>query len=219
MDGVLFDSMPAHAHSWHKVCTEYGLDMTLEEVYLNEGRTGFSTINMLTQRQYGRDTTEEEVQHIYNLKCREFNKYPAAPKMTGAEEVLRAVQERGLMALVVTGSAQDSLLTRLETNYPGSFAPERIVSGNDVKYGKPHPEPYLMGLAKAGRLLNADGRPLDPSEALVVENAPLGVQAGVAAGIFTIAVNTGPLADKVLLDAGANALFPSMTQLAKAITI
>jgi beta-phosphoglucomutase-like phosphatase (HAD superfamily) len=44
----------------------------------------------------------------------------------------------------------------------------------------------------------------------VVENAPLGVQASVAAGIFTIAVNTGPIDGQVLLDAGANLLFPSM---------
>lgn len=48
------------------------------------------------------------------------------------------------------------------------------------------------------------------NEAIVVENAPIGVQAGAAAGIFTIAVNTGPLDGQVLLDAGANLLFPSM---------
>ena len=63
---------------------------------------------------------------------------------------------------------------------------------------------YLMGLQKAG---------IQPWEGLVVENAPLGVQAGVSAGIFTIAVNTGPLPDKVLIDAGADLLFPSMQSL------
>lgn len=57
----------------------------------------------------------------------------------------------------------------------------------DVKLGKPHPEPYLMGLEKAG---------VKSHEAFVVENAPMGVRAGVAAGIFTIAVNTGPLDDR-----------------------
>ena len=53
---------------------------------------------------------------------------------------------------------------------------------------------------------------LKPNEAIVIENAPLGVQAGVAAGIFTIAVNTGPLPDQVLWDAGANLLFHSMPE-------
>ena len=56
--------------------------------------------------------------------------------------------------------------------------------------------------------------PLDKTELIcynfIIANAPLGVQAGVAAGIFTIAVNTGPLPDQVLWDEGANLLFPSM---------
>ncbi len=81
-----------------------------------------------------------------------------------------------------------------------------MVTAFDVKLGKPHPEPYLMGLKKAG---------VEAHEAIVVENAPMGVQAGVAAGIFTIAVNTGPLNDSVLLDAGADLLYPGMTALAE----
>jgi beta-phosphoglucomutase-like phosphatase (HAD superfamily) len=81
-----------------------------------------------------------------------------------------------------------------------------MVTAYDVKHGKPNPEPYLIALEKGG---------LKANEAVVVENAPLGVQAGVAAGIFTIAVNTGPLPDKVLLDAGANMLFSSMKELSE----
>ena len=83
-----------------------------------------------------------------------------------------------------------------------------MVTGDDVRYGKPYPEPYLMGLKKAG--ITAD-------EAFVVENAPLGVRAAVAAGIRTIAVNTGPLDEKLLLDEGASWLFPSMSALAEGI--
>lgn len=75
----------------------------------------------------------------------------------------------------------------------------------DVKQGKPSPEPYLRGLAKAG--VRAD-------EALVIENAPMGVQAAVAAGIFTIAVNTGPIPPQKLYEAGADILFPDMLSLA-----
>ena len=43
-----------------------------------------------------------------------------------------------------------------------------------------------------------------PWETIVVENAPLGVRAAVAAQCFTIAANTGPLPDKALLDEGAD---------------
>jgi len=124
-----------------------------------------------------------------------------AERMPGAYEVLTKIKEEGLIPMVVTGSGQTSLLDRLNHNFPGIFKKELMVTAFDVKYGKPNPEPYLMALKKAH---------LQPNEALVIENAPLGVQAGVAAGIFTIAVNTGPLPDQVLWDEGANLLFPSM---------
>ena len=53
-------------------------------------------------------------------------------------------------------------------------------------------------------------------EAIVIENAPLGIEAGVAAGIYTIGVNTGPIPDDVLLNAGASELYPSMQALSDA---
>jgi len=114
------------------------------------------------------------------------------------------VKKDGLIPMVVTGSGQLSLLERLEHNYPGMFHKELMVTAFDVKYGKPNPEPYLIALKKGG--IKAD-------EAVVVENAPLGVEAGHNAGIFTIAVNTGPLNGQVLLDAGADLLLPSMQAL------
>lgn len=205
MDGVLFDSMPNHAKSWSKVCTEFGLHLSPEEVYMHEGRTGASTINMLTRRYWNRDATPEEIENIYQEKCRLFNQCPEAPKMPGALQVLEEVKNAGLTIVVVTGSGQKSLLDRLEHNYPGFFSPQLVVSSKDVKHGKPNPEPYLMGLEKAG---------VEPYEAMVVENAPLGVRAAVAANIFTVAVNTGPLPESALLNEGANALFTSMTAFA-----
>lgn len=201
MDGVLFDSMPNHARSWAQVCTEFGLEMSTEEAYLHEGRTGEATINILTRCHLHRDATPEEVQQLYEAKCRLFNACPEAPKMPGAEELLGRVKAAGLKIVVVTGSGQLSLLERLTTHYPGFFSPDLIVSSKDVRHGKPHPEPYLMGLQKAG---------VEPWEAIVVENAPLGVQAATAAHIFTVAVNTGPLQPATLTDAGADILFPSM---------
>ena len=206
MDGVLFDSMPNHAYAWSHAMTEYGLLMTPEEVYMNEGRTGSSTINLLAQRFWGRDATEEEKQLIYEAKSRVFNTLPEAKPMPGALETLQAVKAKGLQIVLVTGSAQTSLLERLERHYPGFFRPDLMVTGFDVKLGKPYPEPYLKGLRKAG---------IRPEEGIVVENAPLGVQAGHAAGIFTIAANTGPLKDEVLKNAGADIVLPGMRDVAK----
>lgn len=207
MDGVLFDSMPLHARSWSEVCAKYGLPMRPLEAFMHEGRTGASTINILSQRHRHRDATPEEVAEIYADKCALFNTYPAAPKMAGAEQLLAKVRADGLTIVVVTGSGQATLLRRLQTNFPGFFAEHLVVSSKDVKHGKPDPEPYLMGLAKAG---------VAAHEALVVENAPLGVKAAHAAGIFTIAVNTGPLPPEALTEEGADLLLPSMQALAEA---
>ena len=55
---------------------------------------------------------------------------------------------------------------------------------------------------------------VNPWEAIVVENAPLGVRSAVAANIFTIGVNTGPLPNKMLTDEGASLVFNKMQDLA-----
>ncbi len=201
MDGVLFDSMKNHATAWHEAMKRYGMHMTREEAYMHEGRTGASTINIISLRERGHEATEEEIKQMYQTKSEIFNSLPVAEPMPGALEVLHKIQQNGLTPMVVTGSGQHSLLDKLNHSYPGIFKQELMVTAFDVKYGKPNPEPYLMALKKAN---------IQANEAIVIENAPLGIQAGVGAGIFTIAVNTGPLSDKILLDEGANYLFPSM---------
>ena len=201
MDGVLFNSMPYHAEAWHKTMKEFGFSLSKEEAYLHEGRTGAATINIVSQRERGYDATEEEIQRIYKAKSDEFNSYPEAERMPGSWEVIQKIKSAGLTPMIVTGSGQESLLDRLNQNFPDTFRKELMVTAYDVKYGKPNPEPYLMALQKGG---------FKPNEAIVIENAPLGVQAGVAAGVFTLAVNTGPMPDEVLLNEGANLLFSSM---------
>lgn len=214
MDGVLFDSMPNHATSWKRAMELNHLTITREEVYMNEGRTGEGTIDIFTQRQWGRNATEEEIREIYKTKSDLFNSLPEAQSMDGAAEVLDVVKEKGILRVIVTGSGQLSLLDRLERAFPSQFSQDAMVTAFDVKHGKPNPEPYLMGLEKAGRKLSLPSS-LPAGQAIVVENAPLGVQAAKAAGIFTIAVNTGPLDDSILKDAGADIILPSMKALAE----
>ena len=210
MDGVLYDSMPNHAKAWSTAVTEFGLSMSPHEAYLHEGRTGHGTINILAQRHWGRNATTEEMERIYAAKSALFNTCPEPQPMPGAAQLLQSIRSLGLTIVLVTGSAQHSLLTRLAHDFPGIFSAERMVTAFDVKHGKPHPEPYLMGLEKAG---------VSASEALVIENAPLGVEAAHAAGIYTIAVNTGPLSPKVLLDAGADIVLPREGGFAQALEI
>ena len=203
MDGVLFDSMKNHATAWNQAMQQYGMTLSREEAYMHEGRTGSGTINIVSLRERGYEASEKEIKQIYQTKSDIFNSLPKAERMPGAYEILQKIKSEGLTPMVVTGSGQLSLLDKLNHNFPGIFKQELMVTAFDVKYGKPNPEPYLMALQKAG---------IQANEAIVVENAPLGVHAGVAAEIFTIAVNTGPLPDAALLDEGANLLFHSMQE-------
>lgn len=207
MDGVLYNSMPYHASAWHRAMAQFGYDLPEEEVYMHEGRTGTSTVNLVSRREHGVEVSDERVEEIYKVKSKFFNEFPPAEPMPGALSLLRQLKEQGLKILIVTGSGQRSLLDKLNVDYPDIFRRELMVTAFDVKRGKPDPEPYLMGLQKGE---------LHPDECIVVENAPLGVRAAKAAGIFTIAVNTGPLPDEALLSEGADLLFPSMQALSDA---
>ncbi|MBF6596691.1 MAG: HAD hydrolase-like protein [Fermentimonas sp.] len=205
MDGVLYDSMPAHDKSWRETFDELNLEHQPYEFFLQEGRLGKSTINEIFQRNLQRDSTDEEEINIYARKSELFKQYNKGEILPGAKEALNFVKDKGLIPVLVTGSGQPSLLDKLSYHFPGIFTPETMVTAFNVTNGKPHPEPFILGLKKGGNLL--------PNQAIVIENAPLGIKAAVDAGIFTIAVNTGPLDDDVLIDAGASIVFHSVNEL------
>ena len=66
------------------------------------------------------------------------------------------------------------------------------MTADDVQHGKPDPEPFALGAARLG---------LDPARCLVVEDAPLGLQAAIAAGCATLAVVTTTPRDELHADA------------------
>lgn len=201
MDGVLYDSMPNHAYSWHTSMAHFGIEMPESDAYTYEGMRGVETIRMMCRQQWGREISDDEAQRMYDEKARIFATCPTAQVMPGVMALQRMMKECGMKIVVVTGSGQHTLLEKLASDFEGLVDPTMIVSSFDVKHGKPNPEPYLKGLQKAEA---------EPWEAIVVENAPLGVRAGVAARVFTIGVNTGPLPDKALTDEGASLVFPDM---------
>ncbi|MDR1682471.1 MAG: HAD-IA family hydrolase, partial [Candidatus Symbiothrix sp.] len=173
MDGVLYDSMPSHVQAWYDVATSWNIEASTDEFYLYEGRTGQSTVNLLFNRQFGRDANPEEMQRIYEQKARRFIELeqPESRPMPGALEVLQKIKDLGLQRIIVTGSGQHDLFAKLDKHFFGFFNHEQMITAYDVKFGKPHPEPYLMGLKKAN---------VCPNEAIVVENAPLGVESAHA---------------------------------------
>ena len=208
MDGVLYNSMPFHAKAWAETMQAEGIECETREFYAHEGRTGKGTINIYFNKYKGREATEGEIQHIYSEKARRFVECGEALPMQDSQAVMQKIKESGKIVVLVTGSGQKSLLEKLSHDYPGIFTPETMVTAYDVVKGKPNPEPYLMGLKKAG---------VEREKAIVLENAPLGVEAGRAAGIFTIAVNTGPLSEEELYHAGADIVYPDIATFANDI--
>ena len=202
MDGVLYDSMPNHSKAWSIAMDHFGMHMTPHDVYLNEGATGHDTVSRISMRERGIEATDEQVEEIYSYKAALFRSMPVARVMPGADDVIRKVKLSGRQVLIVTGSGQKNLIERVQRDF--EVTRDHMVTSFDVKRGKPFPDPYLRGLEIAG--VSAD-------RAVVVENAPLGIRAGVAAGIDTIAVNTGPLDDDVLEREGCVMLLHSMQEL------
>lgn len=201
MDGVLYNSMPNHAYSWHNAMKGYGLRMSEADAYKYEGMRGVETIKLICREQWGREISDEESQRMYDEKSRLFSACPEAEIMDGVQDLMYKIKKCGMRIVVVTGSGQRTLLDKLVGEFQGLVCPELIVSSFDVTHGKPDPEPYLKGLEKVGA---------EPWQAIVVENAPLGVRAGVAADIFTVAVNSGPLPNEMLAAEGASLVFDNM---------
>lgn len=207
MDGVLYDSMKNHTRAWVKLMTKNGIKCTRDEFYLYEGMTGEAIIKQIFKRGAGKNITDDEAKALYGVKARYFHELGEVGKIAGTDQMLAALKQAGLECVLVTGSGQKSILDRIDTDFPGVFSDKRITSA-DVKRGKPNPEPYLKGMAKAEAKAN---------QCIVVENAPLGVQAGHAAGCFTVGVTTGPIPDKDLYKAGADIVYADMNAFAQAL--
>jgi len=207
MDGVLFDSMKNHTRAWVKLMKKNGIKCTRDEFYMYEGMTGRDIIKMKFKDGAGKNITDDEAQALYKVKTRYFTELGDVEMIDGTLSLLKALKAAGIKCVLVTGSGTQSMLDRVDADYEGIFDEQRVTA-TDVKRGKPNPEPYLKAMAK----VNAQ-----PNECIVLENAPLGVQAGHTAGCFTVGVTTGPIAEKDMYKAGADIVYPSMAAMEEAL--
>lgn len=80
MDGVLYDSMPNHARSWHESMAKFGLNIAPDEAYAYEGMRGVETIKLVARRQWGRELSDDEAAKMYEVKADCFRKCPKAQR-------------------------------------------------------------------------------------------------------------------------------------------
>jgi beta-phosphoglucomutase len=178
MDGVIVDSMPYHFLAWYEALRQWGVRVSCFDVYSKEGERWQKTLKDLLKREkiVPRKAVLEK---IFALRRKIFKKYFKRFIFKGSQEFLSCLKKKGLILGLVTGTPEDEVKKILPRKIYSLF--DVVVSGNQVKRGKPHPEPYL----KAVRMLR-----LKAAECIVVENAPFGIESAKKAGTFCIALAT-----------------------------
>jgi beta-phosphoglucomutase len=173
-DGVLSNSGDDTYKSWQFALAKFGLTMSQEEFFLEEGRSSEEILKNFLQKHPEQAHQEGEILRIKNEHYKAHGQYSFYP---GALELLMWAKTNNLKFSIVSGGSRERLTN--PKNKPITRLADLIISASDVSARKPDPEPYL----KAAGILG-----LAPSEAVVVENAPLGITAAKNANIRCLAV-------------------------------
>ena len=182
MDGVLIDSTRAVARVWHRWALEHGFDPD-EVVSRAHGRPSLTTV-----REYLPDA--DHAAENREVERREMEDLEGVVLLPGSSRLLNELPPDRWT--IVTSSTRPLAETRLRA--AGLPVPKLLVTSNDIKNGKPHPEPYLKGASVLG---------FSATECVVVEDVPSGIRAGKAAGATVIAFRT-TVKDPELRAAGAD---------------
>ncbi len=186
MDGVLVDSYWAHLKSWQVVAAEEGRTITEEEFAATFGRTSREIIAAWPNAHY----TQQQIAELDRRKeaaFREILDRNFTP-MPGVHEMLEGLARAGFrLAVGSSGPPENVALVLRRLGWADRFS--AVVDGMDVRRGKPDPEVFLLAAQRAG---------LEPNRCVVVEDAPLGVEAAHRAGMKAIGlVSTGRTADQL----------------------
>lgn len=169
IDGTLVDSTPAVERTWRTWAARRGLDAE-GILRVSHGRRTQDTVAMFVPAPEVAGATAE----LEELERYDLDDVVALP---GAGRLVEAIPGRRWGA--VTSGPQALMRDRLRA--AGLPAPAVLVAAEDVAEGKPDPEGYR----KAARMLG-----VEVTRCVVIEDAPAGIAAGVAAGATVVAVCT-----------------------------
>jgi beta-phosphoglucomutase len=181
MDGVLVDSGPDHAASWRAVASQHNIEISDEQFKRTFGRPSRDIIRII----WGEQVSDEEIERYDQEKEAKYRELIAGriPLMPGARRMLADLRQAELvLALATSGPRENVELVLRESNLGSFFA--AVVTGFDIKKGKPAPDCFLLAAERAN---------LTSAGCVVVEDAPVGIEAAVAAGMIPIGlVGTHP---------------------------
>lgn len=202
MDGVITNTMPDHYRIWKVIFAKEDIHVSHLDVYKREGQRGINSILEIFQEN-GKAIGIQEAKKILQAKERCFKKIVKRRFIPGARKFLHDLYNRNFRLALVTGTSRHELHRILPKDIVKLFCV--IVTGSDVKNGKPHPEPYLKALKKLK---------LKPKDTMALENAPFGIESAKKAGLTCLALETSLTREYLK---GADAIFSSMKDLQRSV--
>jgi len=178
MDGVIVDSMPYHFLAWYEALRPLGARVSCFDVFLREGERWEKSLRDFLKRARIKPTNTL-LKKIFTYRQKIFRNYFKRVLFRDVEDFLVCLKEKGYLLGLVTGTPKAEIEDILPRRIQRLFHCQ--VAGDQLRRGKPSPQPYLRALKLLG---------LPPRECVVVENAPLGIKSAKKAGIFCIALTT-----------------------------
>jgi beta-phosphoglucomutase len=187
MDGVLIDSMPFHAEAMRiAIKEETNHDIDKKIIYLLEGMPGAELVKEIFKREKIEKSIDDSLaERISKRKKEIFKEIQNSKSIEGSRELVNDLRSCGCLKAVVSGSSKQEIEVILDKNI-GSKNFDMIITGDELGgEGKPDPKPFQTALQKMN---------LKPSEAIVVENSPLGIEAAKQASLrYIVTLNNTPL--------------------------
>ena len=185
-DGVIINSAAQHEISWERLAKECG--KTLPE---NHFKRGFGMKNeVIIPELLGWTTVPTEIRLLSLRKeaiYREVVREQGMSALEGVESWLRVLRDEEIPCAIASSTHRENITTTLDVLGLGEFF-SAIVTAEDVKRGKPDPEVFLTAAQRIG---------VEPRDAVVFEDALVGIKAAQAAGIRVVGVATTEPKDKL----------------------
>lgn len=179
MDGVLISSIGSVVRCWQRWCKLYNV-VNAEQFHVPHGTRAVDIVRLL-KPEFDEAQVAEGLRVIEDMEVEDTADLTVFP---GVKDLLAGLPPERWV--IVTSATSRLLIGRLKA--AGLPIPAQFISGDMVVHGKPDPEPYRRGAELLG---------FAPSECVVVEDAPSGVGAGVAAGCRVLGVLGTHTAEKL----------------------
>lgn len=179
MDGTIVDNMSYHTDTWLEMLRERGVETTAEEFFANTA----GMPNPAILRHYFGDAMGPEAVAAFDVEKEETYRRlygPHVRPMPGLVELLDWARENGIrLGLATSAPPQNIAFTLAGCGLTDAF--DQIVGAKDVTHGKPHPEIYLTCAARLG---------VEPKDCVVFEDAPMGIESALRAGMRVFVLTT-----------------------------